>query len=344
MEEASLARAAEILIGDSLALRAGDEVLITADPATDANVTTALVRAAERLGAKAAVMMLARLPYQGALADPYLPASLEGAAGRAQIWIDLTFPYIAGAKLHDRVLAANGSRYLLLGDVDREAFVRLYAAADFDRYFAAQAAFDQVFQAAIGKSCRITDGRGSDVRFTLAASTLKKPRRAETPGMYLVPGTCSIAPDIATVQGTIVIGAVFHEYYETLPDPIRIEVDGKIRRVTGGGGSGVIFARALERAAGTEMGSIIHFSHGLHPAARFTGKSFIEDIRVVGNDAVGFGLPWWEPGGGENHPDGVMMAHSVWIEDREIIAHGRIIWPEALARTAAELTSRAAAG
>ena len=333
----SLTTSADALVADTFTVGEGEEVLITADTDTAPEVAAAIMDSALRCGARASVMTLPRLPFQGLLADPYLPAALAGAAMAADVWIDLTFPYIAGAKLHDEVMKAGKARYLLLGDVGPDNLARLYGRADFDRYFDAQLAFDRLFEDAIGKRCRITNPAGSDVGFTLGKSSLNKPRRAQAPGMYLVPGTCSIAPDIESVRGTIVIGAVFHEFYEKLSEPIRIEVDGRIKSVSGSGAPGIAFERALGRAAREGRGSIIHFSHGLHPATRFTGSCFIEDIRVMGNNAIGFGLPWWEPGGGENHPDGVMTAHSVWIEDDKVIEDGRIVWPPALAAKAEAL-------
>lgn len=332
-----LSGSADILIKDAFGVGEGEEVLITADTGTAPEVAAAIMDSAVQCGARASVMTLTRLPFQGLLADPYLPAALTGAAMAADVWIDLTFPYIAGAKLHDEVMKAGKTRYLLLGDVRPDNMARLYGGVDFDQYFDAQFEFDRVFEDAIGKTCRITNPQGSDVSFTLGKSSLHKPRRAQAPGMYLVPGTCSIAPDIETVRGTIVISAVFHEFYEPLSEPIRIEVDGKIKSVTGHGAPGIAFERAIRRAARDGMGSIIHFSHGLHPATRFTGSSFIEDIRVEGNNAIGFGLPWWEPGGGENHPDGVMTAHTVWIEDDKVIEDGRIVWPPELAAKASRL-------
>lgn len=88
------------------------------------------------------------------------------------------------------------------------------------------------------------------------------------------------------------------------------------------------------------MGKVIHFTHGLHPTARLTRRSFVEDMRVIGNDAVGFGIPWWVPGGGETHPDGVVFGHSVWIEGRQIVDNGQIVWPETLMQKAAKLADR----
>src|SRR6185295_9815709 len=96
--------------------------------------------------------------------------------------------------------------------------------------------------------------------------------------------------------------------------------------------------RALRRAGGGEYGYVIHFTHGLHPRARFTGRCFVEDMRVPGSNAVGLGLPWWQPGGGENHPDAVLSMQSVWIADRQVVADGALVAPAALAAEAAALS------
>jgi len=82
---------------------------------------------------------------------------------------------------------------------------------------------------------------------------------------------------------------------------------------------------------------VIHFTHGLHPAARFTGNCFVEDMRVVGSDAVGLGLPWWQPGGGENHPDAVLSMQSLWLAGSQVVADGAIVAPRRLAELAAAL-------
>ena len=234
-------------------------------------------------------------------------------------------------------MAIKSVRYILGGDMGRGSFSRLFGAVDFDQYFEAQGEFDKVFVAAIGKKIRITTPLGTDVSFSLGKSGFAKPRRAANPGMYLVPGSCSIAPQIETVRGKVVVTSGFHEFYETLAAPITLIVNGKISELLGGGPSREPLNRAMLRAGGGEYGSIIHFTHGLHPAARITGECFIEDMRTIGSNAVGLGIPWWEPGGGENHPDAVLIEQSVWIEDQQIIRDGAIIAPAPLAELAAEL-------
>ena len=142
-------------------------------------------------------------------------------------------------------------------------------------------------------------------------------------------------PKVESVKGRIVVETVFHEFYTKLAAPIVLDVDGRIRGVSGGGTERALLETALRRAGGGEYGYVIHFTHGLHPAARFTGRSFVEDMRVPGCDAVGLGLPWWLPGGGENHPDAVLSMQSVSIDNEPIIVDGRIV--------AADLAEQAAA-
>src|SRR6185295_12150457 len=104
-----------------------------------------------------------------------------------------------------------------------------------------------------------------------------------------------------------------------------LTVDGPIRKVSGGGASRAPLERALLRAGGGKYGSVIHFAQGMHPAARMTGTCFVEDIRAMGSNAVGLGIPWWEPGGGENHPDTVLTEQSVWVDGEKVIENGQVI-------------------
>ncbi len=66
-------------------------------------------------------------------------------------------------------------------------------------------------------------------------------------------------------------------------------------------------------------------------------------------NAVGLGLPWWTPGGGENHPDVVIGDQSIWVDNQPVIEAGRAVLPElveasAFLRTRAEAALAAAAG
>ena len=337
-DASALARAAEVLVGDYMAVRAGEDVLITADTAGSANVAHAVLTAVESAQARPMLVTLPQLPFQGRLADPYVTAPLEGAVLASDVWIDLTFPYLAGSELFDRAMENGRTRYLLGGDMSAAGLTRLFGRVDLDRYYAVHGAFDALVNASLGKTVRITDGGETDVSFTLGKRGFEKPRRADRPGMYLVPGACTMFPEVESVKGHICIESVFHEYYTALGEPMTLEVDGKIRAIRGGGNERIVADRALRRAAGGEYGYVIHFTHAIHPAARTTGGSFIEDMRAMGNDAIGMGLPWWVPGGGENHPDGILRMQTIDLDGQRIVEDGVIVGPPELAALAAELT------
>jgi leucyl aminopeptidase (aminopeptidase T) len=331
-DESALAVAADILVRDFMCVRAGEQVLITADTATDSVAVKALLNAARVQGANAGVFLTPQLPYQGSLADPYISEPLAAAVKSCDVWLDLTFPYMGGSRAHDEAMKGKRARSLLVADLGAGGIARLFGGVDFDRLFGLQEGLDALISSAQGKECRVTCPSGTDVRFTIGKPVTRKLRRTDQPGTYTPPGSAVIYPDIESVRGELVVHAAFHEYQERLIEPFRFKVDGRVRELSGGAGSRSVMERALKRAGGGQYGSIIHFSHGFHPAARLTGESFIEDIRVRGNNAIGLGIPWWLPGGGENHPDAVVLGQSMWIDGRQVVRDGAIVGPSELVR------------
>jgi hypothetical protein len=337
---AGLQRGAAALVADHMSVAAGESVLITADTASDMAAVEAVLTAAHRQDARPMVALIPQLPFQGKLADPYLPGSLSGALQDCDVWIDMTHPFIAGSDAHDKAMKGNRLRGLGAGGLDSPGLARLYGAADLDGLFAVQSALDRLIVESAGKTCRLTDDLGTDVSFVLAPGGQPKKRRAQGPGMNTIPGSVVMLPELKSVRGTIRLVAAMHEYYTALQRPLTLEVDGQIRRIVESGPDARLLDRALRRAGRGGYGYVIHFSIGLHPAARFTGKCFVEDIRTIGANAIGLGMPWWEPGGGENHPDGVVLRQSLAIDGQDVLRDGLIVWPDELAAQAAALLPR----
>lgn len=333
-----LARAALLLVRDMMCVVEGEHVLVTADTNTEKRAVDAVVNASHSLGARVASMVLApSLPFQGGLANPYMPDPVTAAAQHCDAWIDLCMPYIAGAAVYDKAMKNGRTRYFLAADIGAEGIIRIFAKADLNQVFEVSDLFNALLAESAGKQCVFTTPLGTDVSFQLANPEGLAIERATKPGGYFVPGTVMVIPELDSVKGTVICESTFHEYYTTLEEPYRFEVDGKIRSVTGGGTELKAIDRSLKRAGNGDYGNIVHFTCGYHPAARFTGKSFIEDQRVIGCNAVGLGLPQWVEGGGENHPDCVMKEQSFWIGDQQIIDRGAILAPSPLAKAAQTL-------
>ncbi len=333
-----LNRAALLLVRDMMSVKAEEHVLVTSDTNTETGVADAIVNGSYSLGAKAVNAILSPpLPFQGGLADPYIPDPIVAAAQNCDAWIDLCMPYMAGSAAYDNAMENERTRYLLAGDIGAEGMIRIFCKADLEQIYKVSDIFNKLLSDSAGQQCRVTTPLGTDVEFKLSDIGLDI-QRATKPGGYFIPGAVAIIPELESVKGTVICESVFHEYYTPLQEPYRFEVEGKIRSVTGGGTELKVIDRSLRRAGNGEYGNIIHFTCGYHPAARVTGNSFIEDQRAIGCNAVGLGLPFWEEGGGENHPDCVMKEQSFWIGSEQIVKDGSIIAPSNLAAAVAELT------
>ena len=328
-----LANAAEVMVKDFLAVGPKDTVLITADTSSDMGVVESLLNCADTAGAKTVVSIIPPLPFQGGLADPYICEPLAAAMGSCDVWIDLTFPHLAGSKVWETAMALKRARYMLCGDLNAGALVRMFGKVDLDTLFGVQKAFADITTKAVGKTCRMTNSLGSDLSFVLDKAPYPKPRQAKKPGLYSVPGAHPLWPIYDSVKGVVSVDTAFHEYYAALPSPMVLEVNGRVRKVSGGGAEQKVMDRALKRAAGgKDYGYVIHFTCGLQPAARYTRTCFVEDQRVTANNAIGLGTPFWMPGGGENHPDAVMLQQSIWIDGRPIVDDGTFVGPDKLAQ------------
>ncbi len=327
-----LIRAARTLIADQFDVQPGEGVLITRDTHTSAALSEAIAAAVLDRNGRPLVAAIAQLPFQGGLADPYITGTLAAAAAAADVWIDCCFPYLAGSKMHDAAMKSGRTRYALLATSGAGSFTRLYGGVDFASLMDYQMAIVEHLDRKAGSRVRFTCPAGTDVEFVLDAVKLKRERVARSPGMHTVPGAQSLYPVKGSVRGRVVLGALFDERYRLLRRPAIVEVDGSIRSMNcAAAEDGPGFERALRRGAGGgEFGFMIHFTMAFHPAARITGRHFIEDIRALGTNAIGMGLPWWVEGGGANHPDGVVLDQSLWVDEEPIVEAGSIVGPAEL--------------
>jgi hypothetical protein len=341
-EHPRLARAADCLVKEQFAVRPGESVLLTADSNVERALVDAVVNAVARRGGKPLVALAPTLPFQGGLSDPYVGDSLAAAVVASDVWLDFCFPYHAGSRIHNAAMEAKRCRYGLLSLSRASSLERLYGGVEFSALMDFNIAFMEFVAAAAGQTVRFSCPAGTDVSFVLDKVKLKRARVCDRPGMDTVPGAQSLYPVKDSVRGRIVIQALFDERYRRLRKPITITADGAITGIEGAAPEDhASFERALRRAS-TEgkLGTFVHFTYGFHPAARLTGEQFVEDIRLPGSNAIGMGLPWWEAGGGENHPDGVVLDQSLWFGEQLVVDKGHFVGPAPLRELYARLLPR----
>lgn len=336
--------AARVLLENVMLAKPDEHILITVDNESDPTAVQALWTAAFGLSDKASLMLSPQSPFQGGFADPYIADPLKAAMLNADVWIELSYPYLAGSHAFDASMRTNRTRYYLATGMTGDAMVRLFTSVDIDDLFALQRAFDEHLMAADGKECRITSPLGTDVLFTLDGGHLPFGMcRAEAPGLTGVLGTVFVMPKLETVRGTITVENIASDnIYIPLPEPVSLKVDGKVREVSGGGAKYDVVEKALRKGGGgKDYGYVVHFTCGIHPGTRYTGGCFVEDQRVPGYNAVGLGLPFWVEGGGETHPDTILSSQSIWVDGTQVVKNGVIVGPQKLVDLAAKIGTAA---
>lgn len=183
-----LSAAARVLVSGHFAVQAGECVLISADTRTDPELLDAVFGAVCQAGATPLLATLPKLPFQGALADPYLPRAFAAAAAQADVWLDFSFPYMAGSTAHDEAIKAGRVRYGLLALPDGASLARVYGGVDFGALMDFQVALAEYLDARAGAEAHFTCPLGSDARFILQPVKLKRHRVANVPGIHTVPG------------------------------------------------------------------------------------------------------------------------------------------------------------
>src|SRR5690606_12977973 len=126
----ALLRAAQICVREYLCVDKADNVLITTDDAGDQKVVSALFAALYLEGVRGSVLTIPQLPLQGSLADPFMPATVLGAAMHCDAWIDLTYPYIAGSHAQSKAMERRAMKYLLGSDLKSDSMVWIFGDCD----------------------------------------------------------------------------------------------------------------------------------------------------------------------------------------------------------------------
>ena len=332
--EYELGRAAEVLTGELLALKSGETFVITADTASDDRVADATARAAFALGAKPMVIRLASPLGVGRAADPMLPIdALVGALRGADAWVEFNNQWLLYSTPHDRAMRENKRlRYLCLVGMNTDLMVRCIGRVDHTalKRFLERAAY--VLRAA--DRLRVTSPAGTDLEFRNIAGrgALTRDGYADKPGTYMMGGFIAWAPDLESINGTLVFDGSLSPPCGRLEQPIRMTIEAGVIGDIEGGSQARQLAGYLDAFGHARMRRIAHASFGFHPNARLTGN-IVEDERVWGCTEWGIGhvgatlIP---PDGipAPSHSDGQSLDCSVWLDGQPMLETGQIVHPE----------------
>jgi leucyl aminopeptidase (aminopeptidase T) len=306
-----LDRAVQTVLGRCLSVRAGEEVLVIADPGRE-RLGHALLDAARALGADGALTILPPDPRRGF--EP--PRSVAAAFSACDVFLAPCEPSLSHTVAR-KAASEKGIRGATLPGVTEEMLARLMSA-DFDAMAKRCAAVAQVLTDA--DEAHLTCPLGTDFRMDLRGrSGIPDDGDLTAPGAFgnLPCGEGFISP--AGGEGTII--AQTEPLTGLQAEPLRVEVrDGALAEATN-----PTFLAALDAHA-PKGRNLAELGVGTNDQATLTGN-VLEDEKILGTAHVAFGA---SAGIGGNvtvpvHLDVVVTDASLTIGGTQVLDAGRYL-------------------
>ncbi len=307
-----LDQAVRTVVERCLGARAGESVLVVADPGT-AVLGEALTQAARAAGGDAVMMILPPDSSRGT--EP--PAPVAAALAAADVFIAPCLPSLSHTTARKRA-SEGGARGATMPGVNADLLARLMSA-DFDAMSARCHAVARLLGEA--DDAHLTCARGTDMRFDLRG----RPAIADD-GDLTARGAFGNLPcgegfaSPAGGEGTIAASSLDQRLVEE--DPVLLTVrEGRLDGATGE--VGAAFLAHLD-AHGPSGRNLAELGVGTNDRATLTGNT-LEDEKILGTAHVAFGA---SAGIGGTvsvpvHEDVVVLAPSLRIGATQVLDAGR---------------------
>lgn len=321
------------LIEEIMCVKAGEDVLITADTSSDMRVAELLAGAAKAVGAHPVIV---RYETRWASAiEP--PKPVAGAALGADVWIELQLGYIMHSEAF-RAALARGTRYTCLTGLDVQMLVDTVAKVDYAGVTRLGNRMVELLEAS--QEIRFTSANGMDITGLRGDRPIHlRGIPADKPGMsVMLAGQISFNPLEETQNGTLVFdGAIWPPDENGLvTNPVTLTVEnGVVTGIEGQGSDAQIFRNWMASFGDPSMYKVAHWSLGFNPGVtRSTGR-IVEDERVFGCIEIGIGTkgawiggePWVSPA----HTDGSNLLPSIYLDGEAMELDGKYVHPDLVA-------------
>jgi leucyl aminopeptidase (aminopeptidase T) len=279
-------KTADLIVRELLAIRAGEEVVLVADPETDMEMVQAISGISQAVGAECTIAIMPSRPVEESLKmTKFIDQGLEAA----DVMIGIT--KASGAACYSptvsRLHNEKGLRFLSMVLRDLDIWTKGGATANYHEILAAGKQLQTAWSR--GKEIHLTSKKGTDLRAKIdGAPPFIEAGFATQPGSTAAfsDGEVSQGPVQGSAQGVVVVdGPIAHV---GLPaSPIRLEVKaGKVVRIEGDEKAARqlrdIFDNVKDADNFAEVGI------GLNPKCRSNGD-FEEEKKRLGNVHVAVG-------------------------------------------------------
>jgi leucyl aminopeptidase (aminopeptidase T) len=320
--EIELFRAAHKLVTEVRPVEPGQQVLITADTASDARVVRATAGAVHTVGGIPSVFWHLTMPAP--MQEP--PAPLAKAVTGADVWIDFAVAYQLYSPAYHAAID-NGCIYVCLTGMDVDMMVRTIGRVAYALLQEMATRLYQMSQAA--ETVRITSPAGTEasVRVDKAGDPFWEPPPAEGGFPQMLGGQSGFQIHRKSFEGVLVFDGALWPPTElgVLHTPVRLSIQGGYIKQINGGAEATLFSRWLAGFEHPEAYLMDHACYGFNPGVVRPSGRILEDERVFGCMQFGVGAPDY---GSPAHTDGVVLNPSIWLDDIQIEEEGRYLHSE----------------
>lgn len=316
---------AEKIIGNLLAVKPGEEVLIAVDTESDIRMAQAFAAAAANHQAD---FLIAIMPARGKEQATTIPKSLEAAMNGCDVFIPMTrasgapaYNLKMKALLRDKKIR---ECCMVLRDIDN--YIHGGALADYEAVYADGVAMQKKWHHK--KHAHVTSPAGTDLTFDMIDMLpIIECGIAREPGLSMAfsDGEVSLGPVEGTMNGTLVVDGPMC-YYGLPSEPIRLEIRaGRVTRILGGDAK---ICKELERlfADVENADNIAEIGIGLNPTSLFNGD-FEEEKKARGtiHFALGNGLYYEQSVDSQVHIDMVLYNTTVDFDGEIFVKDGKVV-------------------
>ncbi|WMJ83794.1 aminopeptidase [Oscillospiraceae bacterium LTW-04] len=316
---------ADKIIGDLLAVKAGEEVLIAIDTESDMRMAQAFAAASQKCGADFMIAMMAARDKSQATT---IPKSLEEAMSGCDVFIPMT--KASGAPAYNLKMKALLREKkireccMVLRDIDN--YIHGGALADYEQVYVDGQNLQKLWWHK--KNAHVTSPAGTDLTFEMIdMMPIIECGIAREPGLSMAfsDGEVSLGPVEGTMNGTMVIDGPMC-YYGLPSTPVRLRIEnGRVAEILGGDPK---ICKELEKlfAEVKNSDNIAEIGIGLNPASLFNGD-FEEEKKARGtiHFALGNGLYYDQSVDSQVHIDMVLYNTTVDFDGEIFVKDGNVI-------------------
>lgn len=322
-----MGRVGRKIVEEFFPIKAGEQVVVTADTTSDWRAVEEVVKAVYAVGA---TPTLIAYPSTGAAtADP--PPPVSAALANTDAWIEMNNnDYLLYSNAWKQAMRAGVRYFTLGGDVD--SLVRMVGRVDYS-------VLDNLANKLVELSNKasemhVTCPNGTDLRFKIDPSSSQGHILTSGFSGEDWPGTTQIPPGQANVghvtdsaEGVLVFNGAVTPPADlgVLKETVRLEISKGVITKISGGREARIFERWLRGHNHPAMLELAHCTYGFNPGVKRCKGEIGHDERVFGCMEFGIGPAWADA---PAHTDGVVLEPSVWADDVQLEQEGWYLHPE----------------